>query len=269
MTAVAAAPVCPLTARPRPGGPLADEVLLGMAVEVLEQTNPRYWHVRTFYGYEGFVPARCLLSGGAAAAWQALPKCTVRASFCDVMARPSLQSRAVATLPRGALAAPEGEPEGDWQRVSLPHGRGGYIRSDHLGPYHTAPAAGGAALREGLANAALSYLGAPYRWGGKTPLGIDCSGLTSMAYLLNGVAIYRDARIQPGFPIHEIPFDRLEKGDLIFFPGHVAMYLGGGRYIHATAHPGSDGVVLNSLDPAAPDYRPDLPERIIACGSVF
>ena len=70
-----------------------------------------------------------------------------------------------------------------------------------------------------------SYLGAQYRWGGKTPLGIDCSGIVSMAYLLNGVTIYRAAAIKSGFALHEISLEAAKPGDLLFFPGHVAMYL--------------------------------------------
>ena len=113
------------------------------------------------------------------------------------------------------------------------------------------------------------YLGTHYLWGGKTPMGIDCSGLTFMAYRLAGAAIWRDASIKEGYPLHAIdPADK-KPGDLMFFPGHVAMYLGQGRYIHSTAFNGSDGVVINSLDPAQADYRPDLPEKLTAVGSLF
>ena len=61
----------------------------------------------------------------------------------------------------------------------------------------------------------------------------------------------------------------LKPGDLLFFPGHVAMYLGDGRYIHSTAKNGSDGVVINSLDPEDPDYRADLDQGMTAVGSIF
>ena len=100
-------------------------------------------------------------------------------------------------------------------------------------------------------------------------MGIDCSGLVSISYLLNGVVIWRDAQIQEGFTVRHIPRGAMGPGDLIFFPGHVAMYLGEGRYIHATARAGSDGVVINSLDPAAPDYREDLAQSLTAVGSIF
>ena len=100
-------------------------------------------------------------------------------------------------------------------------------------------------------------------------MGIDCSGLASMAYLLNGVVIWRDASIKEGFPLHEIPRERMKPGDLLFFPGHVAVYIGGGEFVHSTAFPGSDGVVLNCLDPGHPRYRLDLDKGMTAVGSLF
>lgn len=61
----------------------------------------------------------------------------------------------------------------------------------------------------------------------------------------------------------------MRPGDLLYFPGHTAMYLGEGRYIHSTARCGSDGVVINSLRPEDPDYREDLDKGMTAVGSIF
>ena len=58
-------------------------------------------------------------------------------------------------------------------------------------------------------------------------------------------------------------------GDLIYFPGHVAMYMGDGRYCHSTGKHGSNGFAVNSLDPGAPDYREDLHRSITKIGSWF
>lgn len=99
--------------------------------------------------------------------------------------------------------------------------------------------------------------------------GVDCSGLAFMAYRLSGITIWRDASIREGYPIHAVDPARVRPGDLLFFPGHVAVYLGGGRYIHSTARSGSDGVVVNSLDPAHEDFRRDLSEKLACVGSLF
>lgn len=126
-----------------------------------------------------------------------------------------------------------------------------------------------AAFRQGLVKSALSYLGTQYRWGGKSSQGIDCSGLVFMSYLENGVLIYRDARMEEGYPMKSILKDELKPGDAIYFPGHVALYLGEGKYIHSTGHFKSAGVVINSLNPEDRDYREDLAQKIAAYGSIF
>jgi len=120
-----------------------------------------------------------------------------------------------------------------------------------------------------VCDTALTYLGAHYRWGGKSPLGIDCSGLCSTAYLLNGIVIYRDASIKEGFPIRAIDRADMKPGDLLFFPGHVAMYMGEGKYLHSTGHVSANGVIVNSLDPASPIYRADLDEKLTEVGTYF
>ncbi len=125
------------------------------------------------------------------------------------------------------------------------------------------------AFRISVCQTARLYLGTQYRWGGKTTQGIDCSGLASMSYLLNGVLIYRDAQIREGWPVHEIRYQDKRPGDLLYFPGHIAIYLGSGKYIHSTGAVASGGVVINSLNPRDARYRADLAENLTAVGSIF
>ena len=66
-----------------------------------------------------------------------------------------------------------------------------------------------------------------------------------------------------------ISFEEKKRGDALYFPGHIALYLGEGRYIHSTGAANSGGVVLNSLDPADPLYREDLVKSLYAVGSLF
>ena len=272
MNAIVKTMICPLHTKPDAHSELADEALYGMVVELLERVGADWYKVRTHYRYEGYAPAACLLLGDAAAdAWRALPKKVVlHKNTCDVMCEPKVQSWPLITLTRGAVVSPAGAPEDGWQKVVLCDGLQGYTRSSFLDEYYeTPPFSEETALRGLIVANARRYEGAHYRWGGKTPLGIDCSGLASMAYLLSGIVIYRDAHIVEGFPIRSIPLERAKAGDLLFFPGHVAVYTGGGHYIHSTGAAGSDGFTHNSLNPEDPDFRADLKEKLTDVGSYF
>ena len=93
---------------------------------------------------------------------------------------------------------------------------------------------------------ALQYLGVPYVWGGASPSGFDCSGLTMYAYAKVGVYLPHNAAMQYGMGT-PVSRSQLAPGDLVFFNGlsHVGMYIGGGRFVHAP-HTG-DVVKISSL----------------------
>ena len=81
---------------------------------------------------------------------------------------------------------------------------------------------------------AEQYLGVPYVWGGASPSGFDCSGLTMYVYAQLGVSLPHNAAAQYGMGT-PVPENALEPGDLVFFDGlgHVGIYVGGGSFIHA------------------------------------
>lgn len=272
MKAIVNTPICPLMLRPSHQCERADEALFGMIVDVLEESHTGWYQVETHYRYQGYAPADDLLFGDSnVSRWLDCPKVVVLKNSCDIQAAPNVQSWALVSVNRGALLSPVGEPsESGWQKVSLPDGREGYTKSSFLGTYYETPSCEEeTALRQAFIRSAMSYMGTHYRWGGKTPQGIDCSGLVSMAYLLNGVVIWRDASIKEGFPLRAIPREDMKPGDLLFFPGHVAIYLGQDEFLHSTAHNGSDGVVLNSLNPLHPRYSLVLDKSLTAVGSIF
>ena len=90
-----------------------------------------------------------------------------------------------------------------------------------------------------------------------------------MAYMLNGIIIYRDAKLMDGFDLHAIPVSEVRPADLLFFPGHVAMYLGQGLFIHSTGHQGTEGCCIASFSPEDKRYREDLARSVQAAGSIF
>ncbi len=290
--------VCQL--RTEPGGVTADGITLPetMAEVVTFYGYHGYVFASELYFYgekelRGYLSAELVLAGRAT----------------DVLTLPKVQGVRLAELERGAvlrrLPDPEAEAHTGWAKVGLVDGRSGYVRDVALEPVRFSMTAvftqeagrtfdealakaegckpeelvpraidrwfGGSeeAFRNALAEQAKKYLGTEYRWGGKSGRGIDCSGLVSSAYMQCGVLIYRDAKLVEGWPMHKIPLEQAKRGDALYFPGHIALYLGEGRYIHSTGAARSGGVVLNSLDPADPLYREDLVKSLYAVGSLF
>jgi cell wall-associated NlpC family hydrolase len=95
---------------------------------------------------------------------------------------------------------------------------------------------------------AMRYLGVPYVWGGESPSGFDCSGLTKFAYAQVGVGLshYTGSQWNEGARVSSM--SDLQPGDLVFFHSdlhHMGMYIGGGQMIHAP-HTG-DVVKITSI----------------------
>lgn len=257
--------IAPLYREASESSELVDEGLYGMGCEILSEEG-EWAQVEMYYRYRGHCRSSCLKKGGDPFG---APRATSIPPFLDVHAEPAVRSAVLSTLPRGGMVWDLGASEkSGWEKVGLVGGGTGFA----MRPFLDEAWSGGRAegdMRDKIAKSALSYLGTQYRWGGKSAEGIDCSGLSSMSYLLAGSVIYRDAKIAQGFQMHEIPFEEIQKGDLVFYKDHVVLYLGGRRYIHSTAYSANPGVVINSFAKGGAGYRADLDGTHICCGSVF
>lgn len=287
------------------GGELVDELMSGWLVKVspIGSGNRRDWlRAVTHYGYEGCVAAADVrrLSGwdypgaGEFSDGGNIINARSDGSFArvnmdcaDLLCEPLVRARVIATLYRHSIVKVLDAPGDGWAQVRLADGRVGYMRSGYLSPrldddefflrgnllwQNGIKRIGDRdGFRKSLVDSAMSYLGKQYRWGGKSPVGVDCSGFVFLCYMENGVLIYRDARICAGYPVHSIPREKLMPGDLIYWEGHVGMYLGQERYIHATANQTGPFVTVNSLNPedGKYPYRADLAENIKAFGTIF
>lgn len=217
----------PLLEGPWQQAPCVDELLPGESVAVLSQSG-RWRYVETAYGYTGWTEGM-LLSYGR-------PGVPVTVRFCPVYPAPDRKRPPVMVLPRGALVRP-GQCRED---LVLAEGLGWIERRALIPPEQAGRPLGLCALET-----ARDYLGTPYRWGGRSPLGIDCSGLCLQAYLPWGVTLWRDARLPPPEQALPIPMEQAMPGDLIFFPGHMALYAGDGKILHASQRRG--GVLEEAL----------------------
>lgn len=264
---------------------MADEGLYGMGLALTGALENGFYPVRTFYGYTGYVRENDIqiVSLQELKGWEEGGLMVTDGFLTDLLSIPRVQGVRLRSLFRGSLVRAldfNSEAEG-WAYVELLNGRRGYVLNQYLRKKEFSQAGlwTGALVQKKIVDESLfrrevvetakQYLGIQYRWGGRSTAGIDCSGLTSESYMLSGIFTYRDAKIEPGYPVHEIPKEEMLPGDLMYFPGHIAMYMGKGKYIHSTGKPGNSGVVINSLNPKEADYRPDLANVWYASGSIF
>ncbi len=129
------------------------------------------------------------------------------------------------------------------------NGFGWHFPASHLAPL--------AVKQPDFVAVAETLLGAPYLWGGKTSLGIDCSGLVQIALQAAGIEAPRDTYMQEAALGKASPPAGLKRGDLIFWKGHVAIARDAATIIHANAHH-----MMVAIEPAA-----EAIARIKATGS--
>lgn len=225
----------------------------------LIRTGDTGWAERT-----SFRPAR----------WTAKPRpvAVVRSLFCNVHAAPSVRAPLTMTAPLGTrlIVLNRARTDGGsapWVRISLPAGRIGFALELDLSP-------GGKAwrwttpvqLRAGLVRESFRLLGLPYRWGGTTPFGLDCSGLVQLVFGLHGLALPHNARKQAADPrMRPVTRRAIRSGDLLFFADfkHVGMAISNRAFVHATTW-GNPGVQVTGIDDRHWGSRRDVIRRMTA-----
>ena len=227
-----------------------DEALFGTECEVLDEFRS-FYKIKTDYEYMGWVEKTdicpVLHRGGF----------VVKKLFADLLPSPENCRAPIITFPKGSRVDYGVPHEGErYGMVILPDKTGGYMHKEWVAPYPKRTEN----FRDIIVDTAKSYLGVQYRWGGKSPMGIDCSGLAFMCYQMAGIAIWRDADIDRSAALKQINLSEAAKGDLLFYKGHVAIYEGEGKFIHSC---GPYGVCEGNFEDS-----PHMKNNIIAIGTV-
>jgi cell wall-associated NlpC family hydrolase len=215
-----AAASLPLRREPRFDAPLDTEVLHGERVTVYDEQEGWAWVQLHHDDYVGYVP-----SGGLSAD-VTLPTHRVAVLRTYVFPEPDSKVPPLAMLSLNARVA-VAEAAGRYLRLA----GGGFVYARHAVPEGEV-AADYVAVAE-------SFLGTPYLWGGRTSVGLDCSGLVQLAAAAGGHAVPRDADMQAaeaGDPIDWRGGAALARGDLVFWEGHVGIMTSPEDFLHANAH---------------------------------
>ena len=239
--------------RPDHAAEMGSQLLMGEGVRVLgRERGDRWLRIESLAdGYRGWVRSWGLVPATPARlrTWRRRARARAVRLWLEVRAAPG----------RGALVSPlfwggrviPGRIQGKFRLLTFPDGREGWAEGSGL-----------AVGRRGvpsLASRVADLLGVPYLWGGRTPAGMDCSGLVQMLSAEQGVRLPRDAADQERGSRKLAPGERPRIGDLAFFgprpgpAGHVGILIGGGRYAHSRGR-----VTVNHMTPGNDLYDKEL-----------
>jgi len=233
----------PVRRAPAPDAALETEALMGEHVMIYEMTEEGLaWGQLESDGYVGWLPANSLSLPGPA------PTHRVSALRTLLFPGPAIKLPPLCAPSLGARLAIEREED----RLAVT-AAGGFVPANHLVPLQR--------FEADFVAVAERFCGAPYLWGGKTSLGLDCSALVQVALQACGVAAPRDADLQEralGIAIDpDAALRNLRRGDLLFWPGHVAIARERDTLVHANAFH-----MMVAIEPAA-----EAIARIRAAGS--
>ncbi|MFG1416267.1 NlpC/P60 family protein [Xanthobacter sp. V0B-10] len=212
-----AEPVAPVRRRPAGDAPLDTEALYGERVTVYADDGEGWAFVQLARdGYVGYLPTDALRAPAAA------PTHKVAVPRTFLFPAPDIKSPPRAALCFGSAVAVR-EEKGAFCAT-----RDGFVFTRHLAPLD--------ARETDFVDVAARFLGVPYLWGGRSALGLDCSGLVETALSACGIRAPRDSDMQEKALGRAIALDApLARGDLLFWPGHVAIAETPELLLHANA----------------------------------
>jgi gamma-D-glutamyl-L-lysine dipeptidyl-peptidase len=247
--------VANLRREPRHGAELVDQTIMGTRLKILRRQGG-WVQVQTPYKYLGWMTldSATPMTTSEITLWESGPKTRVNAVNSGVYEKMDPMSLKMSDLSMNAIVTLV-QNTGSWSQVKLPDGRTGFAPTADLDTPITTTDRVPAGWE--VVQTATQFHGIPYLWGGNSSRGLDCSGYTQTVFAANGFLLPRDANMQVEVGM-DVPIDsafsNVVPGDLLFFGEndritHVAISMGGPRFIHASTY-----VMMNSLSPSDPDF---------------
>jgi hypothetical protein len=215
----------PVLKADNPDAEAASELLPGEEFAVLDSGHGHAWGYCAKDGYVGHVPLDALLAPGVEAPLG--EPGMIGPGDALLFRDPRVKATVAGTLAAGAGV--RWRPH-DARFVELVAGPGAGL---FLHRRHLLPPDGDTALD--WVEVALGFVGAPYRWGGRSRAGVDCSGLVQVARQLAGHRCRRDSDMQAA-DAGDVGPGEARRGDLACWPGHIGILLDAGLLLHANAH---------------------------------
>ena len=213
--------IAPLREGPAADAMLATQALKGERVTIYDRNGEGFaWGQLNGDGYVGWLPDAALARPAAA------PTHKVTALRTFAFPGPSIKLPPAETLSMGASITVVRE-DGPFAVTD----DGWYLPRGHVGRLD--------AMEKDFVAVAERFVGTPYLWGGKSSLGIDCSGLVQVSLNAAGTGCPRDSDMQQdalGRELGTAEIKKLQRGDLIFWKGHVAIVRDADSIVHANAH---------------------------------